>query len=1334
MDINLERNNLEKDFPELNLGLTEIERDVLAYYAIADGNSNLSDILKMRLCNTAAERDRVISDLLDNRYLTYDYRSWHRNEYQVRNRFFVPVMTDLLLYHKDLVSKIEKGMGKRAKSDRRRIIDDIVNGTKTYIGHFDPDLIYPLSDNDCFAPVIGKKSFSPIFKRMSNDMLKRLAYIYFDQWLTDNKHPVASLDALDFFADAYMKDKGANVHGMADCYRYFLTGTVSPLMSAETEWYDAVTAIKFLYAGKYQEALAAFESYLKMRNKTHKVKNIADSPIISYYLVMCYLLENSEKSQKKLEQFRNKDLERMDYYNQVTGRFLAVISGGLENEDIKRMSENIYKSPDNFDCAKELVWGICASRDIKTSLDKFSDFAIIRHETSSFSGIATEVAANLARTFGGNPLIGRFRIREPWEALLKSLENSTSDVGADNAVESKTSRLIYITENYRNILRPKLQSVSKSGKWTAGRFLPLSSLKSGMYDDVFDETDKAVLKTSDYYDIFISDAMPYLIGSDRVFHDSFAPENQVTIREELPFLKLDFDKKIGRYVFSTNAVSSRYDGKYLAESVIRKSKFEYVVIRLTGAQIRLLTQIHTMNTGFPVSAESALRELLPRLGKIIEVHSTLLESGSSLQDKDGNAMLFFRVIPHGQTFLTTLYVRPLNGGQCTFWPGNGGAEIYDSDQTGRYHVIRNLKFENSVLKEFLAASGLDLADDVDGQYELTAGELLTAIQAAKEMPDRVNVEWPEGRSLKVAGKLSPEKFHVNVHSRENWFEVEGNAESSEGVKFTLDQILAAIAAGGYDSGFLKLGEDEYVELSDSLAKYVKRLESITSGSHGKVSVFQTGLLADILQKSHVEADIDNKVTDTLDKMKEATAMEPTVPSGLKAELRDYQEVGYKWMVRLDHWGAGACLADDMGLGKTVQTIAFLLFKADKGASLVVAPASVVMNWQRELQRFAPSLDIVILNEAGDRSHALESIGKFTVVLTTYGLLAKEQELLSGIDWNVVCLDEAHTIKNRDTKMSGAAMSLRASSRIILTGTPVQNYLGELWNLFQFINPGLLGNYDSFARKFIMPIEQLQDKDRQSQLKRIIQPFMLRRTKAEVVEELPDKTEIMRSVALTPAETVAYETMRLAAKKELENESMVNVNALAAITRLREAACAMQLVKKGWKDEPSKVTALLELVQEIISGNNGVLVFSQFTGFLDIVSSALTETGIGHLYLKGATPMKKRQEMVLDFQHGKSQVFLISLKAGGLGLNLTGANYVIHLDPWWNPAIEQQATDRAYRIGQQQNVTVYHLIAQGTIEEKIIRMHKAKQNLADAILEGTSSSHAITIDELRELLK
>lgn len=392
-----------------------------------------------------------------------------------------------------------------------------------------------------------------------------------------------------------------------------------------------------------------------------------------------------------------------------------------------------------------------------------------------------------------------------------------------------------------------------------------------------------------------------------------------------------------------------------------------------------------------------------------------------------------------------------------------------------------------------------------------------------------------------------------------------------------------------------------------------------------------------------------------------------------------------------------------------------------------------MNWQKEINRFAPSLNPVVFNDSDDRASTLESAADYDVILTTYGLLAKEHEALSKRKWNVACLDEAHTIKNKETKMSDAAMSLQAESRIILTGTPVQNYLGELWNLFQFINSGLLGTFNQFSTKFIIPIEQHNDKERKSQLKRIIQPFMLRRTKAEVIEELPEKTEITRLIDLTPAESVVYETMREDAKSKLETEGRVNVNALAAITLLRETACAIPIVRKNWKEEPSKITALMDLVGEIISGGNSVLIFSQFTGFLDIVSKTLKANNISHLYLNGSTPLKRRQEMVNDFQHGKVQVFLISLKAGGLGLNLTGANYVIHLDPWWNPAIEQQATDRAYRIGQEQNVTVYHLIAKGTIEEKILRLHKKKQNLADSILEGTSLSHPITIEELKELL-
>ena len=305
------------------------------------------------------------------------------------------------------------------------------------------------------------------------------------------------------------------------------------------------------------------------------------------------------------------------------------------------------------------------------------------------------------------------------------------------------------------------------------------------------------------------------------------------------------------------------------------------------------------------------------------------------------------------------------------------------------------------------------------------------------------------------------------------------------------------------------------------------------------------------------------------------------------------------------------------------------------------------------------------------------------------MLASEKDLLSGVGWNVVCLDEAHVIKNRETVTSEAVMSLTASSRIVLTGTPVQNYLGELWNLFQFLNPGLLGTYRQFSSRFIdVPANETQM--RRQQLKRIISPFLLRRTKADVVEELPEKTEITYRIPLTPDERMQYEVMREKARHQAESADRLNMNVLASITRLRQASCDMALTDSSWKAMSSKTEAFLDLAGEILSGNNRILVFSQFTAYLSTVARELEKKGVEYFYLDGKVPAAKRSEMVAAFQQGEKHVFLISLKAGGLGLNLTGANYVIHLDPWWNPAIEQQATDRAYRIGQSQNVTVSRL--------------------------------------------
>ena len=439
------------------------------------------------------------------------------------------------------------------------------------------------------------------------------------------------------------------------------------------------------------------------------------------------------------------------------------------------------------------------------------------------------------------------------------------------------------------------------------------------------------------------------------------------------------------------------------------------------------------------------------------------------------------------------------------------------------------------------------------------------------------------------------------------------------------------------------------------------------------------------------------------------------------------------MSKFTDWGAGVCLADDMGLGKTVQTITLLLEQQAEGPSLIVVPASVVPNWRNELAKFAPTLLVSILNDSLDRKATIERAKAGDVVLSTYAMLNIEQESLTAKEWNVVCLDEAHTIKNANTKMSKAAMRLQAKRKVMLTGTPLQNHLSELWNLFQFIDPGLLGSLENFKKKYIIPIEEDHDKEQQAQLRKLIAPFLLRRTKAEVVEELPEKHDIYMPVSLSPEEMALYEARRQKTEKALNNVTKVDVSVLAELTKLREMACSCSLVDKRWKKESSKVQTFIELAEELLDGGNRALVFSQFTSFFDEVRKAMDKAKIPYLYLDGSTPMKKREKLVNDFQSGACPFFLISLKAGGLGLNLTGANYVIHLDPWWNPAIEEQATDRAYRIGQNQNVTVYHLISEHTIEEKILRLHKSKRDLADSLLEGMDVSHSMTKEELLKLL-
>jgi len=468
------------------------------------------------------------------------------------------------------------------------------------------------------------------------------------------------------------------------------------------------------------------------------------------------------------------------------------------------------------------------------------------------------------------------------------------------------------------------------------------------------------------------------------------------------------------------------------------------------------------------------------------------------------------------------------------------------------------------------------------------------------------------------------------------------------------------------------------------------------------------------------------------------------PAALCAELRAYQRDGVAWLQHLRAHGAGGVLADDMGLGKTVQTIAHVITEKEQGRldrpAMIVTLTSLVGNWQRELQRFAPSLSVAVYHGA-DRHDRLGGLARHDVIITTYPLVARDRDELAEIALHLLVLDEAHAIKNRGAQASEAVRALSARQRICLTGTPIENHLGELWSLFDFINPGQLGNQDEFAHQFRHPIEERGDKVRLEALRDRVRPFILRRTKDAVAPELPRKTQLVRAVELAGAQRELYESIRVAAHGQVRQHirqrgfAASQIAILDALLKLRQVCCDPRLVSvESARDvtASAKLDVLLELLAHQLGDGRRVLVFSQFARMLGLISEALLVRGIRHVALTGHTP--DRQKPIDAFQQGKIDVFLISLKAGGAGLNLVGADTVIHYDPWWNPAAQAQATDRAHRIGQTKPVFVHDLIVAGSVEERMLSLQRHKRMLATAILDkGNTAAPGISERDLDDLL-
>ncbi len=570
---------------------------------------------------------------------------------------------------------------------------------------------------------------------------------------------------------------------------------------------------------------------------------------------------------------------------------------------------------------------------------------------------------------------------------------------------------------------------------------------------------------------------------------------------------------------------------------------------------------------------------------------------------------------------------------------------------------------------------------------------------------------------------------MRVSSGVDWLDLDMKFESG-GAVVREEELRACLEHG---RRLVQLEDGTYAPIDpEKVGDVLTRMAEIyaTAGMKDKLPLSQAGRVQDLL-KMVANAKVSASAKTLFAKIEDIDEI-PNVPKPrtLKADLRPYQKDGFSWLVFIHELNSGGILADDMGLGKTVQAIALLLWaksKYKRKLNLVVAPTSVVPNWEREISRFAPGLKTVVWQGANRSQHAPD-LEKADVMITSYALLRRDEELLQALDLRYVILDEAQHIKNPMSQTARSAKKLSSERRLALTGTPIENRLSELWSIFDFVSPGLLGSLKTFEERIARPIDR-GDMETAQRLRATIKPFVMRRLKRDVAKDLPDKIEQEMIVPLAEEQAKLYKQILRQVRKSVLSEvekqgvSKAQIQILAALTRLRQVACDPRLMKLPGTDfdadDSGKLGALREIIDEALDGGHRVLVFSQFVQMLTHIRAALDSDGVQYEYLDGST--KNRIERVDHFNEDASiPVFLISLKAGGTGLNLTGADTVIHFDPWWNPAVEDQATDRAHRIGQTKNVNVYKLIAAGTVEEKILDLSAKKRELVSNVLSTEGS--------------
>ena len=759
------------------------------------------------------------------------------------------------------------------------------------------------------------------------------------------------------------------------------------------------------------------------------------------------------------------------------------------------------------------------------------------------------------------------------------------------------------------------------------------------------------------------------------------------------------------------------------------------VVRMSDAQ-RRAAQLLSGKVDIPASAENELKQALHALSSHFQVHADHVQAA---REVPAESRLRAELSPAGDGLFLRLVAIPLGEAGPRLAPATGRKRLMAAIQGETVGATRDLAQERTHVDAVLDALPFldDYAlDDDSAEWQVNEPEdALAMVEILPALPAIAGLDWPKGKPVRVM-TLESKQLTVSVKSEREWFRVNGQAQLDEGLVLDFAALLDAARS---QSRFIALGDGAYVALTKSLKERLADLAAVMeSDKHGaKLPQLAAAWVDEALDGTQLESDAAFRKT--IARLQEAQTQTPALPHTLQAELRPYQEDGYVWASRLAESGFGACLADDMGLGKTLQALAVLLARAPDGPALVIAPTSVCGNWLAEASRFAPSLNLHLYGE-GDRDTMVSAAAAFDVVVISYTLLQQGGEKFAEKPWHTVIADEAQAIKNATAKRSQAVFDLQADFRLALSGTPVENRLSELWSIMRFVNPGLLGTLTKFNERFANRIERDRDRGTQHQLKRLIAPFLLRRTKTQVLQELPPRTELLIEVDADPAEAAHYEALRRQALTEaaLAMQSgaggQARMNILAQLTRLRRAACDPRLATPQFPSHGAKVQAFTELAAELVANGHKALVFSQFVDFLTLLRQPLDAAGIPYQYLDGATPAAERTRRVAAFQAGEGDLFLISLKAGGFGLNLTAADYVLITDPWWNPAAEDQAMGRAHRMGQQRPVTVYRLVNKGTVEEQIVGMHNDKRALAESILGEGDAVALPSTEELMDLIR